>query len=382
MIHLLLAVIYLAFISLGLPDSLLGSAWPLMYPQMDVNVSYASFVYMIICLGTVISSLMSDRLTRKLGTGLITAISVGMTALALLGFSMCTEFWMLCVIAVPYGLGAGSIDAALNNYVAVHYASKHMSWLHCMWGVGASIGPYIMSYALSAPMSWPGGYRIIGLIQLILAVCMGLSLPLWKKTATGSGSSQTPPLSLGEIFRIPGAKADILGFFAYSSAESTIFLWVSSYMVLHRGIPEDTAAVYAGIFYLGMTLGRGLNGFLTIRWSDATLIRLGSCIMVAGILLLMISAVDLLTIVALALLGLGCAPIYPCVIHSTPAVFGEDRSQALIGVQMAGAYVGSLLMPAVFGLIANHISIALFPYYLLVITAIMMLSHHKLLHHK
>ena len=375
MVHVLLAVIYLAFISLGLPDSLLGAAWPLMYPQMGVSVSYAGIVSMIICCGTVTSSLLSDRLTRKFGTGVITAVSVAMTALALLGFSVSTKFWMLCVIAVPYGLGAGSIDSALNNYVALHYSSKHMSWLHCMWGVGASIGPYIMGYCLSSPMSWPGGYQIIGLIQIVLAVSMALSLPLWKKTNTNKDASRSAPLSLGEIFRIPGAKADIFGFFAYCAAESTIFLWASSYMVLHRGIPEETAAAYAGVFYLGMTVGRGLNGFLTIRFRDSALIRMGSWGMVAGIIALMIPGGDLLTVIALGLLGLGCAPIYPSVIHSTPKIFGADRSQALIGVQMAAAYSAALIMPPIFGLIANYGSITCFPVYLLVITGVMILCH-------
>ncbi len=379
MIHLLLSVIYLAFISLGLPDSLLGASWPMMYGPMGVSVSHAGIVSVIISCGTVVSSLFADRLTRRTGAGVITASSVGMTAIALLGFSFSTEFWMLCVFAVPYGLGAGCVDATLNNYVAVHYASRHMSWLHCMWGIGASVGPYIMGACLAAGGSWPSGYQTIGLIQILLSAILFISLPLWRKTAHTEAVSVQQPISLRQIFRIPGAKALIIAFYCYSGVECTLFLWSSSYLVLHRGIAEAPAATYAGLFYLGMTIGRALNGFLTMRWKDAVLIRMGAAIMVLGIIILLIPAGQTLALIGLVVVGLGCAPVYPCIIHSTPETFGAERSQAVIGVQMAGAYLGGLLMPPLFGLIANHVNIALFPVYLLLLATVMIFSY-QLLH--
>lgn len=375
MISLLLAIIYLAFISLGLPDCLLGAAWPLMHQEMGIPISYAGVLSMLIACGTVTSSLLSARLNSKLGTGLVTALSVTLTALALLGFSQATRFWMLCMLAIPYGLGAGSVDAALNNYVAQHYASRHMSWLHCMWGIGASIGPYIMGACLSAGKGWPAGYQSIGGLQILLSAILLLSLPLWRKSQQTQAAAPVEYIPLRQIFSIPGAGACILAFFCYCGAESTIFLWVSSYMVLHGQIPEDLAATYASLFFLGMTIGRALNGFLTIKWSDSVLIRLGSVIMFLGIGGLLLPFGQNITVISLFVLGLGCAPIYPCVIHSTPDVFGPEKSQALIGLQMAAAYLGALLMPPVFGLVANHLTISLFPAFLFVMTAAMLCTY-------
>ena len=375
MAHFLLAFIYVAFISLGLPDSLLGASWPMMYEVFGVNVSMAGVISVIISCGTVVSSLFSDRVTRKLGAGLVTIFSVAMTAGALLGFSVSTRFWMLCLMAVPYGLGAGSIDAALNNYVAVHYASRHMSWLHCMWGIGASVGPYIIGACLTSGGQWSAGYQAIGFIQLGLTAFMLFSLPLWRKTAHKDSPAQSEPLSLLQVIRIPGAKAIFIAFFCYCAVECTLFLWTSSYLVLHREIDEVSAATYAGLFYFGMTAGRALNGFLTIRLRDAALIRIGSAIMILGIGILLIPGGQTLALIGLLTVGLGCAPIYPCIIHSTPEIFGADRSQAVIGVQMAAAYLGGLLMPPVFGLIANHIHIALFPVYLCIFTLAMILAY-------
>ena len=282
---------------------------------------------------------------------------------------------MLCLMAIPYGLGAGSIDAALNNYVAVHYASRHMSWLHCMWGVGASVGPYIIGACLTSGGQWNAGYQAIGLIQLCLTALMLFSLPLWRKTVHKDSPAQSEPLSLLQVIHIPGAKALFIAFFCYCAVECTLFLWTSSYLVLHRGIDEVPAATYAGLFYIGMTVGRALNGFLTIRWQDSVLIRMGSVVMVLGIVILLIPGGQTLGLIGLLTVGLGCAPIYPCIIHSTPEIFGADRSQAVIGVQMAAAYLGGLLMPPVFGLIANHIHIALFPVYLCILTFAMILSY-------
>ncbi|MBO5199053.1 MAG: MFS transporter [Lachnospiraceae bacterium] len=382
MVHLLLAIIYLSFISLGLPDALLGSAWPSMYVEFEVPVSYAGIISMIIAIGTVISSLMSDRILRRLGTGKVTMISVAMTAIALLGFSVSNSFWMLCLWAIPYGLGAGSVDASLNNYVALHYSSRHMSWLHCMWGVGASIGPYIMGWALTGGQTWNMGYRYIGLIQISLTLILFFSLPLWKcQNTVGSSDSEVTPkaLSLPEIVRIPGAKEVMVTFFCYCAIEQTAGLWASSYLVLHNGISSETAASFASLFYLGITVGRAISGFITAKLSDTQMIRLGLGIISIGILALLLPFGQTVSLIGLLLVGLGCAPVYPCIIHSTPDHFGAERSQSLIGVQMACAYVGICAMPPLFGLIANHISVALFPVYLALILAVMILMHERLI---
>ena len=389
MVHLLLAVIYLSFISLGLPDALLGSAWPSIYGPFGVPVSCAGLISMIIALGTVVSSLQSDRLTRRFGTGRVTAASVAVTAAALLGFSVSGSFPALCLWAVPYGLGAGSVDASLNNYVALHYASRHMSWLHCMWGVGASIGPYIMGTALTGGYGWRMGYRAVGLLQVVLTAALLLSLPLWKRrTAPAAGSETAPPdrpLSLGEVLRLPGAPEVMTVFFCYCAIEQTIGLWASSYLVLHLGLTPEAAAGFAGLFFLGVTAGRGASGFLTLRLSDARMVRLGLSVLAAGLAILLLpvggcpALAERVPLAGLLLAGLGCAPVYPCLIHSTPAHFGAERSQAVIGVQMASAYVGTCLMPLLFGLVANHVSVALFPVYLAALLLVMAVTHRRLL---
>lgn len=383
MFQLLLAIIYLAFISLGLPDSLLGAAWPSMYPEFQVPVSYAGIISMVIALGTVISSLMSDRLTKRLGAGLVTAISVAMTALALFGFSFSHSFWMLILWSIPYGLGAGSVDAALNNYVALHYKSRHMSWLHCMWGVGASAGPYIMGFALSHGQNWNGGYRYIGILQVILTFILFISLPLWKKekkdAASESDATSDHILTLREIFAIPGVKSVMLMFFCYSAIEQTSGLWASSYLVLHKGVAPETAATFASLFYIGITIGRAISGFITMKLNDTQMIRLGQGIIFLGVLALFLPLGSTISLIGFILIGLGCAPIYPCIIHSTPDHFGADRSQAIIGVQMASAYVGTCLMPPVFGLIANNITVALLPAYLILFLVLLSVMHEILI---
>ena len=383
MVHLLLAMIYLAFISLGLPDSLLGSAWPSMHLEFGVPVSYAGVISMIIALGTVVSSLQSDRLTRKLGAGMVTALSVLLTALALLGFSLSRSFFALCLLAIPYGLGAGSVDAALNNYVALNYASRHMSWLHCMWGVGTTVGPYVMEYALTGGQGWNAGYRYIAILQFALTLVIFVSLPLWKKRAAQTRTEDAAAdvgraLPLREIVRIPGAKDVMVAFFCYCAVEATTMLWASSYLALGRGVSAEAAAGYASLFFIGITVGRALNGFLTMRFSDAQMIRAGQALVALGALLLLLPLGTGAALAGLVVIGLGCAPIYPCIIHSTPERFGADRSQALIGVQMASAYVGNCLMPPLFGLIANHISISLLPVFLLLALTGMVLMHERL----
>ena len=383
MAGLLLALIYLSFISLGLPDALLGAAWPEIYPEFQVPVSYAGIISMIIALGTIVSSLQSDRLTRKFGTGVVTAVSVGITAAALFGFSVSHSFWALCLWAIPYGLGAGSVDASLNNYVALHYASKHMSWLHCMWGVGAASGPYIMGYVMTGGGTWNLGYRTISVIQLVLTVVLIFSLPLWKKRPkvvdTSGNETEAKPLSLKEILRIPGVKEVLACFFCYCAVEQTAGLWASSYLTLHKGVLPETAASFASMFFIGITAGRAISGFVTMKLNDTQMVRLGQGLIGCGVIILFLPLGTTASLVGFVVIGLGCAPIYPCIIHSTPAHFGADRSQAIIGVQMACAYVGTCLMPPLFGLLAQHISVSLLPAYLLVLLVLMTVMHESLI---
>ncbi|NLD26285.1 MAG: MFS transporter [Acholeplasmataceae bacterium] len=382
MFSLLLALIYLAFISLGLPDALLGSAWPTIYPLMDVPVSYAGIVTMIIAGGTIVSSLNANRLLHKFGTGLVTSISVLMTAIALFGFSFADRFWLLCLWAIPYGLGAGAVDAALNNYVALHYSSRHMSWLHCFWGVGASIGPYIMSYCLLRSGSWESGYATVGFIQIALTAILFLSLPLWRKIERhkpNEDNSEGKVLKISQAIKIKGVKQVLLAFFAYCALEMTTGLWASSYLVLHRGITAEIAARWASLFYLGITLGRFQNGFITDRLGDRKMIRIGLGIIALGLVIVILPfSSEFLPLVGLVLIGLGCAPIYPSIIHATPGNFGKENSQAIIGIQMASAYIGSTIIPPIFGFLANYISIALYPYYLFIFWVLMVVMTERL----
>ena len=375
MINLLLAIIYLSFISLGLPDALLGSAWPSMYKEFNVPISYAGIISMIISVGTIISSLQSDRLTKKFGAGKITAFSVAATAIALIGFSITHSYWMLCIWAIPYGLGAGSVDASLNNYVALHYESKHMSWLHCMWGIGATIGPYIMGYAITNN-NWNTGYRYISIIQIVLTAILFLSFPLWNKNDEENKEKiSTKVLSLKEIIKIAGTKEIMICFFCYCAIEATTGLWASSYLNIYKGVDIKTAASFGSLFYIGITIGRAISGFITMKLNDNQMIVLGESLILIGIILMIIPAVNIVSLIGFIIIGLGCAPIYPSIIHSTPYNFGAENSQAIIGVQMASAYVGTLAMPPLFGYIANHISISLLPFYLILILILMFIMH-------
>ena len=378
MVHILLAIIYLAFISLGLPDSLLGAAWPTMHLYFDVPISYAGWASMIIAACTIVSSLLSDRMTRRLGTGRVTAISVGMTAAALFGFSISRAYWMLLLWAVPYGLGAGSVDAALNNYVALHYKSRHMSWLHCFWGLGASIGPAIMGAAITRGMGWSGGYRIISVMQVVLTAILVLSLPLWKNRSDAAKSETGKPMSLGQIIAVPGVKSVMACFFCYCALEQTAGLWASTFLVLRWGVTAEQAAALAGLFYFGITAGRAVSGFATFRFNDKQMVRIGQSILLAGIALLILSISRLTAMIGFVAIGVGCAPVYPSLIHSTPDHFGADRSQAIIGVQMASAYLGTCLMPPLFGLIAAALSVRLMPVFLLILLAVMFVTHEQL----
>lgn len=398
MYSLLLAVIYLAFISLGLPDALLGSGWPTMYTQLQVPFSYAGIISMIISAGTIVSSFFSDRLTRKFGAGLVTAVSVLLTAGALFGFSVSDSFYLLCIMAIPYGLGAGAVDAALNNYVALHYSSRHMSWLHCFWGVGAAASPYIMGFCLGKGLGWSRGYFSVSMIQIVITAILFISLPLWKsRTDEKEGgiepkcaeaeqiqtdqtkAASSKALSLREILRIKGAPYILITFFAYSAMETTTGLWASSYLAQYLLMEPEKAAKFASFFYLGITVGRFLCGFVADRMGDKALIRLGGGIVGAGILLVLIPfPVTTPALLGLVIIGFGCAPVYPAIIHSTPFYFGKENSQALIGIQMACAYVGSTFMPPLFGTLAARIGIWLYPVFLLVFEVLMVLTSEKL----
>lgn len=385
---LLLIVIYIAFISLGLPDSLIGSAWPLMHAELNVPLSYAGLITITIALGTVISSLLSDRLTKKMGTGLVVSVSVLLTALAMLGFSFATKFYVLIILAVPYGLGAGAIDAALNNYVAVNYKSKHMNFLHGFWGMGAIISPYIMSYTISAYSSWQKGYLIIAIIQCVLSVLMFISLPLYKKCDETNkepkiveDNKEKKPLGIIKTLKIKGVLMIVIAFFAYDALEQTTILWASSYLVLERAISTEKAAMFASFYFIGITSGRLLSGFVSDKIGDKNMIRIGSGVLVIGLILIAIPFTkDYFSLAGLIIAGLGSAPIYPAVIHSTPSNFSKENSQAVIGLEMASAYIGACAMPPLFGLIAEKVNIGLLPLYLGILCVLMIVTLEVLNH--
>ena len=372
MYSFLLALIYLSFISLGLPDSLLGAGWPVMHTELGVSVSFMGIISMVISGGTIVSSLLSDKLTHKFGTRAVTVASVFLTVAALFGFSFSGSFSMLIIFAVPYGLGAGAIDAALNNYVALHYKAKHMSWLHCFWGVGAIISPFIMSFALKN-LNWNSGYRIVGFIQLAIALLLLVTLPVWKINKTES-TADTKRVGLTAALKIKGVPFLLIGFFAYCAAEATAMYWASTYFTEVKGISGDRAASFAALFYIGITLGRFASGFITERLGDRRMILLGTGLLACGIMILLIPVRSYMTaFAAFLVIGFGCAPIYPCIIHSTPANFGAENSGAIIGIQMASAYVGSTFIPPLFGLFGNAVGFSVMPVYLLSFFALMII---------
>lgn len=382
MASLLLPIIYLAFISLGLPDSVLGAAWPSMYGELGVPVSYAGIISMTIAAGTVISALLSDRVTRLFGAGRVTAISVALTAFSMLGFSLSKSFWMLLILALPYGLGAGSVDAALNNYVAIHYKSHHMNWLHCMWGIGTVIGPNIMGLVFAGNDVWNTGYRYLFFIQIIISAILFLSLPLWKKDERGAENSKnSKPLSLFEILKIKKVKYAVVVFFCYCSVEATAMLWVGSYMVFEMGMKEAVAASLSSIFVLGVALGRLISGFLTFKLSNRDVMRLGITAMFIGFVIFFIPFKGT-ALAGILLIGTGLSPVFPGVLNLTPSIFGEDKSQGVIGVEMASGYVGTALMPPLFGFLSKRIGIELLPLYLLLFALILAIFYTKLVRKK
>jgi len=364
---ILLIIIYLSFISLGLPDSLLGSAWPSMYGGLNVPLHCAGYVSMIIAGGTVISSIFSERIIRRFGTGIVTAFSVLMTAVALLGFSLSGAFALLCLWAIPLGLGAGSVDAALNNYVALHYKAKHMSWLHCFWGVGASIGPIIMSYFLINKNSWNLGYRSIGLLQCCLVVILFITISLWgkNKSQTNVQKNETSKgIKFKELFSIAGVKQILIAFFCYCSLETTTGLWGSSFLVTEKNVSPEIAAQWISFYYIGITSGRFISGFLTMKLNNRQMVRLGQGLIACGIITLMFPFGKLLLLPGFFIIGLGCAPIYPSLLHETPRNFGSEKSQAIMGIQMASAYIGTTFMPPLFGQITSFFGFNIFPLFI------------------
>lgn len=377
MITVLLVIIYIAFISLGLPDAILGSAWPMIHQDLNVPISYAGVVTMIVAGGTIVSSLFSGKFIRKFGTGKVTAFSVFLTATALLGIYFSPSFIWICLLGIPLGLGAGAVDSALNNFVALHYEAKHMNWLHCFWGIGATSGPFIMSMYLLKENGWRMGYLVIGIIQAVLVVCLFISLPLWKKFEVKSDEdekSQSNEVKVSTLIRLPGAKPALISFFCYCAAELTTGLWASSFLVVNNGLSAELAAKWVSLYYLGITVGRFLSGFITIKLSNKQMIRVGQVICIIGALLLMVPVFKNIQLVGLILIGLGCAPIYPAMLHETPNRFGKQLSQGIMGIQMATAYVGSTFVPPMFGALSQISGFSILPYFLLVLIIAMLVS--------
>ncbi len=373
----LLVIIYISFISLGLPDSLLGSGWPIMQKDLSAAFSMAGYLSMTVCAGTIISSLFSNRLIAKFGTGKVTTVSVFTTALALVGYSFSPNIYLLFVMAIPLGLGAGSVDAALNNFVALHYKSKHMSWLHCFWGIGATTGPAIMSIFLLQQGGWRKGYVTIAIIQFAVTLLLFVTLPLWKKGEKIIVATDTPKqktLSNREVLKIPNVKLALVSFVFFCATELTTGLWSSSYLVSTKGLSPSLAARWAAYFYAGITVGRFLSGFLSIKVKSHTLIRSGQLLCVLGAITLMLPLPTYFSMVGIILLGLGTSPIYPSMLHETPNRFGASVSGAVMGLQMAFAYIGSTLFPPLFGVIASHTSVKIFPYFLMICVLVMLLA--------
>lgn len=377
MITLLLIIIYASFISLGLPDSMLGAAWPSIRAGFNMPIAGAGLVSMIISVGTILSSLMSGRLIKRLGTGKLTLISVFMTAAALLGFSLGKSYLWLCLMAVPLGLGAGAVDAGLNNFVALHFSARHMSWLHCFWGIGATTGPIIMAACISQSGSWQNGYLIVAIIQACLVMILLISLPLWRAFNNNIQEGEVIEGKDENLFKLPGIRPALIGFFCYCALESTAGLWGASFLVQTRGVTAAVAAGWVSMYYLGITIGRFINGFITIKLSNPTLIRYGQFIIGLGACLLLIFNQSYVNLAALILIGMGCAPIYPSMLHETPVRFGKNNSGALMGIQMAFAYIGTTLVPPTLGLIMGALGIQLYPVFILMLLVVMFVSSER-----
>jgi fucose permease len=386
----LLVIIYLAFISLGLPDSLLGVAWPVMQSDYGAPLETAGFLFMTIAGGTIISSLASGKVLKKFGTGKVTFVSVLMTAGALLGFHFAPSVVWLFICAIPLGLGAGAVDAGLNDYVATHYKAHHMSWLHCFWGVGATFGPIIMAQFISGQNSWRDGYFVISGIQFALVIILFLTLPLWNKVTKNSNITLNDDTeeAKGVIYddnakdvkplQIKGVKLAMASFLFYCGVESTVGLWGSSFLVNVREIPVSVAAGWVSFYYAGITIGRFITGFITFKISNLILIRTGQIVALAGAILLFLPLPSTFSLVGFIMIGLGLAPIFPCMLHETPTRFGKKHSQTIMGYQMAVAYTGSTFIPPLLGFIASHSTIGIFPICIVIFVAALLLSSEKL----
>jgi len=371
MSSLLLAVIYLIFISLGLPDSLLGSGWPKMQAVFSVPSSYAGYVSMTISFMTIISALLSPRMIKNFHTKWITIVSIGLTIAGLLGFSICSQYWMLFIFAVPYGLGAGAIDASVNHYVANNYSGSVMNFLHCFYGVGAVISPYIMALALKYAR-WNEGYSWTSYIQVfILFVCI-ISLPLWKTNGKEEEEDHSDSVGIKEALKVPAVIFTLIAFYAYCAGEATCFLWTPSYFAgTKSGLSAETIASFGSLIFGGLMLGRLISGFISNKLGDRRLIRIGIFVELLGIIMVFLPVESyMVTAAGFVVIGTGMGPVYPAIQHMAPANFGKKYSAAVIGLQMAAAYVGSTFMPMIFGLFQQKIGIAIMPTYLLIFAII------------
>ena len=370
----LLIIIYIAFIGLGIPDSLFGTAWPAIYSEFELPISFGSFVTIIISCGTVLSSVISSKIISRLGTNKVSAYSTLLTALALLGFSFAPNLWIMCFWAIILGVGAGAIDVALNNYVAIHYSATHMSFLHCFYGVGVSASPYILSLVIAGNFGWRGGYRIAFAIQLIITLLLFLSLPLWRKAHGGENESEEnthKDLSFGSVLKIPGVKMMCSLFIASCAIECTCGGWGSTFPVEYKHLPAEKAAQIIMIYYIGMTLGRFLSGVLAAKLHSWKIIKLGQIVLGLALLLLILPGGIYLCALGMFLIGLGNGPMFPNFNYLTPENFGSDISQSVIGIQMASAYIGIMVAPAVCGLLGQVFGMVIFPFYLILFYAIM-----------
>lgn len=371
----LLIIIYVTFISLGLPDAVLGSSWPRMYMDLNSSIASAGLVAMIICGGTIISSLFSARLINRWGTANVTIVSVSLTAIALGGIAFVPNFIWLCLLAVPLGLGAGAVDSALNNFVALHYNAKHMNWLHCFWGIGATSGPLLMALFLMKDNGWRTGYLVIGVLQIILVLVLFITLPMWRRAKIRTGPSEVKAeVKISVLLKIKGAKSALVGFFCFCAIEMTAGLWGSTYLVLYKDISVVTAAKWVSFFYIGVTVGRFIAGLISVRVSNINMIRGGQFLIIVGATLMIIPLTNQFQLMGFIILGLGCAPIYPSMLHETPHRFGKEISQGIMGIQMATAYIGSTFVPPLVGYATNRVGFGIFPIVILGFVVLMMLS--------
>ena len=375
---ILIIIIYISFISLGLPDSMLGAAWPLMHQSLNVDIAAAGIISMTVCGGTIISAATFPMIARKFKTAPITAISIALTASGLLSFGFINNFWALLPFALLLGLGGGCVDSALNNYVALHYKGREMSFLHASWGIGTTVGPFLLSFLFAKNLSWQYGYRYLSLFQWAICAIVTISIPLWSKMKTiNSEKDEDEIVSVGyrEAIKRKGSIYALLGFFAYCAMENTAMLWSASYMV-SRGISESDAAMFAGLLFWGITSGRVVSGLITDRVGDKRMIRGGISIVILGVLLSITLPIEYIFI-GLFIIGFGYGPLYPSMIHQTPYLYGKDASSTLMGLEMASAYIGSTFIPALFGLLSNHLTMNIFPFYIIIFLGLCLFATEK-----